>query len=238
MRIAEQAANEVRPVASERTSDKDGKSATFKDVMDRGSRPDPRSGKRVRVARPEPGSPSGESRLAPPEIGVDPACEFEVRCRGRGEVLTARAGADGRDDRRQGDGLGRGPSRDHSRDDERGADSVLDPLARSLAEFAPAATPTSASDSAQSAHAAFLGHVERLLKRVSIGGDRQKGTARIEVGSGELSGAVIVVHAEAGEVVVDIELPPGAHASEADWRARLERRFSERGVEVRELNLR
>lgn len=71
----------------------------------------------------------------------------------------------------------------------------------------------------------------RLVRRAAWGGDRRRGTARIELGSGELAGAALTVTASDGEVAVDLELPPG-HSAE-HWQQRLTQRLRERGFNAR-----
>jgi len=53
-----------------------------------------------------------------------------------------------------------------------------------------------------------------LARRVAWGGDRRKGSARIELSEGVLAGATLVVHAEQRSVSVEIELPRGNSAGQ------------------------
>ncbi|HEY5374006.1 MAG TPA: hypothetical protein VIK01_09975 [Polyangiaceae bacterium] len=53
-----------------------------------------------------------------------------------------------------------------------------------------------------------------LARRVAWGGDRRKGTARIELSEGALAGATLVVHTEQRSVSVEIELPDGSSAGQ------------------------
>jgi hypothetical protein len=53
-----------------------------------------------------------------------------------------------------------------------------------------------------------------LARRVAWGGDRRKGTARIELSEGALAGATLVVHTEQRSVSVEIELPGGSSAGQ------------------------
>ena len=236
MRVAEQPTSSVVSGHLEKPSRNNRKVSNFKDFVGLAREQGCQSRESLGGSDGARGYMAAERARVRAGVPGDASPELGVRARA-GEVL-----ADGRrpsPDGCEGHGDGGSLRGGEGREDDGGADFVLDPLSRSLAEFVPdggLASSASAAGGAHAAHAAFLGHVQRLLKRVSIGGDGQKGTARIEVGSGELSGAVILVHAEAGEVVVDVELPPGA--DEAEWRARLERRLSGRGVEVRELNVR
>jgi len=51
-----------------------------------------------------------------------------------------------------------------------------------------------------------------LARRVAWGGDRRKGSARIELSEGAVAGATLVVHAEQRSISVEIELPGGGGA--------------------------
>jgi len=66
-----------------------------------------------------------------------------------------------------------------------------------------------------------------LARRVAWGGDRRKGSARIELAEGALAGATLVVHAEEREVKVELELPAGAGSG--GWPARIAERLEARG---------
>jgi hypothetical protein len=66
-----------------------------------------------------------------------------------------------------------------------------------------------------------------IARRVAWGGDRRKGTARIELSEGALAGATLVVHTEQRSVSVELELPAGTGAQ--DWQARLLERLEARG---------
>lgn len=104
---------------------------------------------------------------------------------------------------------------------EPGADSPLpgsvDPLELSLAlpvgaiprEPVRASTPTN--------DAASLASLERVVERLSFGGDRRMGTARLELG-GAWTGTVLVVHASGREVRLELSLAAGG-----DGRALAER---------------
>jgi len=76
--------------------------------------------------------------------------------------------------------------------------------------------------------------ISALARRVAWGGDRRRGSARIELSDGPLAGATLVVHTEARAVSVELELPRSAPAVN-DWRERIIRRLEERGfvAEVR-----
>lgn len=69
--------------------------------------------------------------------------------------------------------------------------------------------------------------VAGLARRAAWGGDRRKGSARIELSEGALAGATLVVHAEQRSVSVELELPPGRGAS--GWQERIAQRLEGRG---------
>jgi hypothetical protein len=116
-------------------------------------------------------------------------------------------------------------------------DLQLDPLARALAQpmfEAAAPGPSTAASGAVGAQVMM----ERLLRRVSLGGDRVRGTARLEFGSGELAGGTLLIQTELDRVSLTLELPPGA---DPEWGQRLAERLGRRGlavdtVEVRAVN--
>jgi hypothetical protein len=116
-----------------------------------------------------------------------------------------------------------------------------DPLVRTLAQCA---GPWSAGFEASVPAAdpgvfARLAPVEQVLlqlvRRIAWSGDAKAGSARIELGSGELAGATLLVHAEAGIVHVSLELPPGADPFA--WRERIGQRLGRRGIEVGSLDV-
>lgn len=72
--------------------------------------------------------------------------------------------------------------------------------------------------------------IERLVRRLAVGGDGRSGTARIEIGAGELSGATLLVTTLDGVVDVALELPPGV--GPGDWEPRLRERFERSSIRV------
>ena len=66
-----------------------------------------------------------------------------------------------------------------------------------------------------------------LARRTAWGGDRRKGSARIELSEGALAGATLVVHAEQRTVSVELELPSGVTAQ--GWQERIAQRLEGRG---------
>lgn len=93
---------------------------------------------------------------------------------------------------------------------------------------APAPEPTSAA-----ARVSLEPIFQALVRRIAWSGDRR--TARIELGAGALAGAVLTVHADAGEVRVSLEVPPGVDA--AAWRERIAARLAARRVQVAALDV-
>ena len=70
-----------------------------------------------------------------------------------------------------------------------------------------------------------------LARRVAWGGDRRKGSARIELSEGALAGATLVVHADQQTVSVELELPAGMAGQ--GWQERIAQRLEERGFAAR-----
>lgn len=70
-----------------------------------------------------------------------------------------------------------------------------------------------------------------LARRVAWGGDRRKGSARIELAEGALAGATLVVHADRHTVSVELELPTGMAAQ--GWPERIAQRLEGRGFAAR-----
>ncbi len=70
--------------------------------------------------------------------------------------------------------------------------------------------------------------ISALARRVAWGGDRRRGSARIELSDGPLAGATLLVHADAREVSVELELPQGAFGTD-EWRNRIQQSLEERG---------
>lgn len=119
-------------------------------------------------------------------------------------------------------------------------DDPLDPLHRRRAALAPpdaalqALVPLSSSSFVPGAapNAPAPASLEELLpalvRRIAWSGDGRRGTVRIELGAGELTGGVLVVHADGGRVRVELDVPSGVDASQ--WQARLEAGLASRGI--------
>ena len=121
-----------------------------------------------------------------------------------------------------------GRHRSHPRRDEdatseprldTGKEGFLDPLWCQMAVH-PGITPAVVVGQPAPASAAlpFREDLQNLLsglaRRVAWGGDRRKGSARIELSEGALAGATLVVHTEQRSVSVEIELPGGSSAGQ------------------------
>ncbi len=110
---------------------------------------------------------------------------------------------------------------------------VLDPMARTLAqplvrgaEPAPAAAPPSPLSPPDE----LL--LDRLVKRLSWGGNGRRGSARIELGAGSLAGATLLVHADGSELTLEIE---GADPRAAEeFTARISQRLGDKGFSLRQ----
>jgi hypothetical protein len=124
------------------------------------------------------------------------------------------------------------------------ADDPLDPLHRRRAAleppqglspppalFAPPALPPTVADS-EPARLRAVSSLEHLLpalvRRVAWSGDGRRGTARLEIGAGDLAGAVLRIDANEGRVRVHLDLPPGVDARA--WHERIERSLRDRQV--------
>ncbi len=110
----------------------------------------------------------------------------------------------------------------------------VEPAAGLLSGDAPGAVPSSpGSDTV--AFAARVADVERWLgrvaRKVAWGSDGRRATARIELDVEGLAGGVLVVHADAQGLDIELDLPPGQPSGL--WRDRLRQRLETRGVTVR-----
>jgi hypothetical protein len=118
-------------------------------------------------------------------------------------------------------------------------ETSLDPLERRNAQLAPPAfalplvAPAVAAAERQPAlRAASLETLlPALVRRIAWSAQgKERGTVRLEIGAGELRGAVLLVHADAGEVTVHVSIPNTADREA--WRAKLAHRLESRGVRV------
>jgi hypothetical protein len=130
-----------------------------------------------------------------------------------------------RDDETEPGGVGPGP---------RHPGVTLDPLCCQMAAHS-GITPMVGQPSLAQAPSAALplredlqNLIAGLARRIAWGGDRRKGSARIELSEGSLAGATLVVHTEQRSVCVELELPAGGGAA-ADWQQRILERLEGRG---------
>jgi hypothetical protein len=77
--------------------------------------------------------------------------------------------------------------------------------------------------------------LSRLVRRIAWSGDAHTGSARIELGSGVLDGATLVIHSDHGALSVSLDLPPGV--DRAEWRERIASRLNARGLHVAALEV-
>ncbi len=114
---------------------------------------------------------------------------------------------------------------------------MLDPLCCQMA-LHPGITPAVVSPAPATTAAALplredlQNLLTGLARRVAWGGDRRKGSARIELSEGALAGATLVVHTEQRSVSVEIELPGGASGA-SGLEQRLLERLEGRGFAAR-----
>jgi hypothetical protein len=114
--------------------------------------------------------------------------------------------------------------------DPRSVGGLLDPLWCQLTRQPGPALPVEPA-SAFAAALPLREELQNLLtgvaRRVAWGGDRRKGSARIELSDGVFAGGTLVVHTEERSVSVEIELPShgvAGHGLEQRIRERLEQR--------------
>lgn len=72
-----------------------------------------------------------------------------------------------------------------------------------------------------------------LVRRVAWSGDGRRGTVRLELGSGALAGAELVVHAEDGHVRVQLRAPAGVDLG--PLRERIAARLLQRGLSLEDV---
>jgi len=104
----------------------------------------------------------------------------------------------------------------------------VDPLQRALAQ---PLLPLAESTAPPPPHPALaLDEIERAVRRIAWGGDRQRSVAYIELAAGELSGASLTLEARGKALSVVVEVPAGT--STAGWAERLATRLAQRGLDV------
>lgn len=114
-------------------------------------------------------------------------------------------------------------------------DDPLDAASRHAAQLAP---PLAAVPAVQAPPAAVETQLRTsledllpaLVRRVAWSGDGKRGTVRLELGSGALAGATLLIHADEGRVRVQLSGPPGVDLG--GWRERIAGRLAARGLPV------
>jgi hypothetical protein len=101
------------------------------------------------------------------------------------------------------------------------------PVVAPLAETPPAAAPPEAP-ALRAASASLEDLLPALVRRVAWSGDGRSGVVRLELGSGQLAGATLLVQADGGRVRVRLDLPVGVDA--AGWERRIRQRLEERSI--------
>jgi hypothetical protein len=155
-----------------------------------------------------------------------------------GEVLHAGTGPaahPGGDQRHPGDLARR--ERDHERRDD-----PTDPHVRHAAQLGPppglaqgeiVSLATNPAPAGVPARASLEDLLPALVRRVAWSGDGRRGTVRLELGSGALAGAELVVHADDGRVRVQLRAPAGVDLGVL--RERIAVRLAARGVALDEV---
>jgi hypothetical protein len=186
--------------------------------------------------RPPPAGASFASFLARPRpVAASTTVERTARPNGGATAHAASAGGSAR--------KSTVPARALPTDPD-GTDDPLDPLHRRRAAlqppqgFAPPPTvvaplppspPVPGSEPLRARAAASLEHLlPALVRRVAWSGDGRRGTARLEIGAGDLAGAVLQIDADEGRVRVHLDVPAGVDARA--WQERIERSLRDRNV--------
>ena len=123
--------------------------------------------------------------------------------------------------------------------DPSGPAGVVDPMMQILLSMAPRGAPLS-TPSAEPPRAPDMRTpmeqlMSKLVRRVAWSGNARTGTARLELGAGELEGATLMIHADNGAVRVVIDLPPGV--DRAAWRDRIAGKLGTRGLHVEDVEI-
>jgi hypothetical protein len=77
--------------------------------------------------------------------------------------------------------------------------------------------------------------LEGLVRRLSWGGNGRRGTARLELCSGSLAGATLLVHADGDQL--SIELEGGDPGAAQELLRRVAPRLRERGLELTDVTV-
>jgi hypothetical protein len=120
-------------------------------------------------------------------------------------------------------------------------DDPLDPGSRQAALLAPPpvlnAGPTEAADApaATRASTSLEDLLPALVRKVAWSGDGRRGTVRLELGSGGMAGAEVVVESDEGRVRVQLRAPGGVDGEA--WRRRVSLRLAARGLQVEDVQV-
>jgi hypothetical protein len=99
-----------------------------------------------------------------------------------------------------------------------------DPLERALMQLLPPAAP--APPAPQPSQAPLCELVDRLLRKIALGGNRHRGTARLELSTGALQ--AVTIHADGGELRVELSGPDDE--ATRSLRASIDQRLRQRGL--------
>ncbi len=105
-------------------------------------------------------------------------------------------------------------------------DALMQPRAPTLT-FDPS-TPSAGASAAPPASLEEI--LPALVRKIAWSGDARRGAVRIELGSGALAGATLVVAADRGRVQVTLRAHDGAGLD--SWRERIAARLAARGLDV------
>lgn len=115
-----------------------------------------------------------------------------------------------------------------------------DPLDRSGQCFDPLALMVNAVPSHDPAPAREFSPspvwVSETIRRIAWGGDRQRGTARVELGAGPYAGSALQLHAEGGALTLEVTAPPGVDATALG--EHIGERLRERGLRIESVRVR
>jgi len=114
-------------------------------------------------------------------------------------------------------------------------DESLDPVVRQAAQMAPPVVnpitpPPAEAPTETRARSSLEELLPALVRKVAWSGDGRRGTVRLELGSGALSGAELLVESNEGQVRVRLRAPAGVDLGA--WRTRVGRRLAARGLDV------
>jgi hypothetical protein len=111
----------------------------------------------------------------------------------------------------------------------------LDPEARRAAQMGPPpmVAPGAVVESApveKTARVSLEEILPAVLRRIAWSGDARRGAVRLEIGTGMLAGATVLIQADDGRLRVTMHAPPGVDAEA--WRERLRDRFARKKLDV------